>query len=201
MSDSFEQFRKLLVTFTDLPPTEWEKFKAKGQVATFKKGEVFVELGEDAGMAGFVCSGLMKAFYTTHKGDEFIRNFAGDGMFMAAYSSWLTRTPSNVTIQAMLDSTLILFPYQAYQDLQKGHACWQEIGRKVSESLYIAREQRHYELLVYDAETQYENFCKEFKTILPHLSQQDIATYIGITPVSLSRMKAKTLKKRRNGKK
>jgi CRP-like cAMP-binding protein len=189
---SYVPLKKKLNELTVLPEEQWKIFERFLSSKAIKKGGYFLRAGEDPSVVGMVTKGLFKAYYTTYDGKEFIRNFIPEGLFLAAYSVLLTQQPlSDISIQAIEDSEVITFEYKNYEALLKQHMCWQEIGRRLAELHYLLRELRQYQLLAYDAKTRYENFRKDYPQLLGRLSQQDIATYLGITPISFSRLKAK----------
>jgi CRP-like cAMP-binding protein len=193
----FEVFRRALSRLSPIPPAEWASFRRILSRKRLRKGGTLITLGGDPTEVAFVLKGLLKASYTTHDGNEFIRNFSPERTFVAAYSSLLTGQPSNVTVRAIEDAELITFPFPKYERHLERHACWQEIGRKLAELHYLMREKRQYELLALDAQERYRSFRKEFAPLLGRLSQQDIATYIGVTPISFSRLKRSLLGKKR----
>jgi CRP-like cAMP-binding protein len=158
---------------------------------TLSTGELHVERGHSPEAIGFVVSGLLKLFYLTRKGREYIRNFCPPATFAASYVSLLQGSrQSDVSIVALEPSELVVFDYQHLRERMAAHWTWQQLGRVAIEQAYLAREQRQLELLTLSAEERLDRLFERAPLIAERCSQKDVATYIGITPVSLSRLRA-----------
>lgn len=77
-----------------------------------------------------------------------------------------------------------------FESLYKRHRCWETLGRKLAEGLYIKKEMKERLLLMNTAEERYLQFLKEFPGLEKRVPQYHIASYLGITPVSLSRIRS-----------
>ena len=186
----YKQFFKALQSFTPVPDEELQKAKDIFHPVRLEKECFFVRAGEIPQTLGFVVSGLLRFYYIDAAGNEFIKSFSIENGFVAAYSGLLLGEPSRLFIDAIEDSLLLVAHYEAYQTLSAGHPCWQIINRKVAEGLYIKKEKRESQLLLDDATTRYLRFLKEYPGLEGRLKQYHIASYLGITPVSLSRIRA-----------
>ncbi len=113
------------------------------------------------------------------------------GHFVAPYNSILRGEASNLYIQALKDSVVVTFDYNACAVLASDHICWQTILRKITEGAYLQKEKRESDLLFYDAETRYANFMREFPDLARNIKQQHIASFLGMSPETLSRIKRK----------
>ena len=188
--------RKSLESLGPLEDSEFEDFLALGNLDKIAKKEFFTIEGNEAKEFCFINQGLFKAFYTTLEGQQFVRNFAFEGNFIAPYTALLTNKKASVSIQAIEDCSIYRFNYQNLIDLREksSNRSWERITRRLAETYYVYRERRQHQLLTLDAESRYNSFVKEVKENLSRFSQQDIASYVGITPVSLSRLRAKQKK-------
>lgn len=199
-TESSNRVRQILSQLHPIPAEEWLKLEALLKPVTYNKKDCFARVGESVTDSAIVSKGLFRCYYLSPEGKIAMRSFHPEGSLVAAFSALITGTLSNVCVEAVEDdSELLQFNYAKYLALMKGHGCWKDISRKVAENLYVARERRQYELLSLDAETRFELFRKEYGNIIQRLNQQDIANYVGITPVSLSRIKAKMQKKKKAG--
>lgn len=198
LGDPYHKMRQILSQMHPIPDKEWEKIAPLLKPVSYRKKECFARVGEKVSDSAMVSKGLFRVYYLSHDGKQFMRSFHPEGSLVAAFSSLITHTLSNVCIEAVEDSELIQFNYDKYLELLKEHDCWKEISRKVAETLYVLREKRQYELLSLNAEERLEAFREQYGNILPRLSQQDIANYLGITPVSLSRLKSKLFGKKKS---
>ena len=83
---------------------------------------------------------------------------------------------------------MLAVPFKEIQKLYQRHPCWNELGRKIAENFFIVKEQREYEFLLLDAKARYLNFIHDYADLTERIPQYHIAAYLGITPVSLSRV-------------
>ena len=84
-----------------------------------------------------------------------------------------------------------MLPWSELEALYTRHVCWQIVGRRFAETALLEREARAHELLTLNAAERFAGFCETHRALLPHLRSYDIASYLGITPVSLSRLRAR----------
>ena len=110
---------------------------------------------------------------------------------LSAFSAILENTPSWYYIQALADADLLYISQDQYVNGLLGHACWQMINAKYAQMLFIEKEKRESEFLSDDAETRYRKFRERFPGMEERIRQYHIASYLGITPVALSRIRKK----------
>lgn len=164
------------------------------QVRELAKGEVFQRAGAAADEVAFVLSGILRVYYLTADGRMFVRAFAAEGAPAAAYSAALAGNLSDVTIDALEDARVAVIRIDELVKLYDDDRAWQRFGRKLAERFYALRERREYEFLALDATARLAAFETEHGAIQARLTQVNVAAYLGITPVSLSRLKAKLTK-------
>jgi len=173
-----------------VPPEQWVRLEGFLKPRRLAKGSYFIEPGQPSREAGIVVSGLMRFYYTDAEGREATKAFRGPGELVAAYAELLDQRPSRTTISAQEDTELLVLSYDRVTALYKDHACWQELGRVIAEDHYRQRERREQELLLDSATVRYRTFLKEKPDLAAKLPQKIIASYLGITPVALSRITA-----------
>jgi CRP-like cAMP-binding protein len=181
----------LLRSITEIPDTEIEKVLAIFRPVQFCKNEFILRAGEMPDSLGFLTSGIVRLYYISDSGQEFTKTFCVKGDFVASYSSLVLGEPSSFFIQAIEDSSMLVADYTDYERIADQHPCWAIVHRKVVEMLYIKKEKRESSLLLEDAQTRYLNFLKEYPGLEERIKQRYIASYLGITPVSLSRIRAR----------
>jgi CRP-like cAMP-binding protein len=109
---------------------------------------------------------------------------------MCAYVSCITAQTSLLSIEALTDATLLCFPYATLLDLYKRSHAWQTVGRLIAEYIAIGLEERMVSLMIQNPEERYlELISLPKKKIIMQIPQQYIASYLGITPVSMSRIR------------
>jgi CRP-like cAMP-binding protein len=171
------------------PKTELEGFLNLFEPRILEPGEYFLRAGDPSTALAFVNSGLLRFFYQTADGKEFNKSFIPENQFAAAYSAFLTGMPARFSTQALEQSHLLVCDLAPVIEMFDLHRCWEKLGRILAEQLYIKKETREAEFLLDDAETRYRNFQNSYPGLEDRLAQYHIASYLGITPVALSRIR------------
>ncbi|EQA36343.1 cyclic nucleotide-binding domain protein [Leptospira inadai serovar Lyme str. 10] len=190
----FEAVHKL----SGIPKTIWNE---AGRLYTLRKigyGDFFIKQGKVPTEFAFVFSGQLREYYLTEKGDEYIKSFCFPGEFTGSYFDLLSGHPSTCNIRAISDCVLGVAKFSDYTRLYEKNIAWERLGRRTAELLFLKKARREYELLALSAEERYESLKKNYPGIEELVPQYHIASYLGITPVSLSRIRSK-LSKSQNG--
>jgi CRP-like cAMP-binding protein len=172
-----------------IPQEEMNKLLERLNSITIKKDEYFLMAGETPKRIGFNLSGLMRLFYIDNNGTEIIKHFCEENSMVISYSAFLLRKESKLYIQALEDTKLLTLDYETYCEILDSHVCWQIASRKLAEMLYILKEKREYELLLNSALERYLQFLEDYPNLEGRLNNYHIASYLGITPESLSRIR------------
>lgn len=181
--------------FVSLTDDDWALLAPHLTVSTLKKHQLFAEEGHVSTEVGFILDGMLRQFYTKD-GDERTTYFFFENQFLSAYISCLTGKPSLITIEALSDITYIHFPYAVLHGLFEQRMAWQKFGRLIAEYLTIGLEERMVSLLLLSPEERYLDLLEgSKKKILERVPQHYIANYLGITPVSMSRIRNRILRK------
>ncbi len=183
------RLQEALNRITAIPEAEARYLEQHVEWRFAGKGELLLREGEVCTSAYYCAEGLVRIYYSSEDGTEFNKNFFAEQMFFSAYSSMLTREPSTLSIQAMEPSKVAVIPRALMDRLYERHPCWDRWGRKLAEMLYILKERREHLLLVHAAEERYRIFLQRFPELAQRLPQYQIASYLGINPVSLSRIR------------
>jgi CRP-like cAMP-binding protein len=175
----------------DIPAAELAKLGALFRPAALHRGEHLLRAGETPRSLAFVHAGLLRLYYLDPEGRELTKSFCAEGEIVAAYSALLLGEPSRLFIEALEDCLLLVADYRGYQALAQGHPCWATVSQRRAEALFIKKEQREAALLLDDAATRYRQFLADHPGLERRLRQHHIASYLGITPVALSRIRAR----------
>ena len=190
-----QRLRQQIEQFVPLTDDDWNLLAPHLTVSTIKKHALFAEEGRISTEVGFVIEGMFRQFYTKD-GDERTTYFFFENHFLSAYISCLTGKPALITIEALSDSTYIGFPYAVLKNLFEQRMVWQKFGRLIAEYLTIGLEERMASLLLLSPEERYLDLLEgSKKKILERVPQHYIANYLGITPVSMSRIRNRIQKK------
>jgi CRP-like cAMP-binding protein len=190
LTQDFTQVTLILRSLIDLPDDEAIKAIKLFQTSFLKRGEFFVRAGEMPKTIGIIMSGILRLYYVDSDGNEYSKSFCTENSFVAAYSALLLQQPSRLFIQALEDTKLMIADYAVFRELSTMHPCWQSLNSKIAEFLFIKKEKRESSLLLDDATTRYLNFQAEYPGLETRIKQHHIASYLGITPVTLSRIRA-----------
>ena len=172
-----------------IPREEWRRLFQRKKDIRLTKDEYFLMAGDVPEYIGFVRSGLLRLFYINSVGVEVNKHLCVAKTGAISYSAFLLREESKFYIQALEDTRLLAIDYQTYLDLLDDHACWQVMARKLAQLLFILKEKREFEFLLHDARQRYLQFLQDYPGLENRLSQYHIASYVGITPESLSRIR------------
>ncbi len=190
-----DALRNSIEKFVKLSDKDWNLLAPHLKVRTLKKHGSFADIGKIANEVGFVLEGSLRHYYIK-EGEEKTTYFYFENHLVASYISCITKQPSLLSIQALSDCKLVVFPYHVLQELFEKSMAWQKFGRLLAEYLAIGLEERMVGLLNLSAEERYLELIKGNKIkIIERIPQHYIANYLGLTPVSLSRIRNRVAKK------
>lgn len=168
-----------------------DEIKSVFKMEHYSKREYFVKEGDIPNKIGFITKGLMKYYYIDFDGNEWIKYFSAENDFVASYASFLYQTPSLYYIEAMEDTTVLSINFNSYFNQINKSRTWCNIARKYTEKIYYEKEKREASFLKETGSERYASFLKEYKHLTGRISIKDIASFLGLTPVSLSRIRNK----------
>jgi len=186
---------KYLTSISPIQEKTWNRVREIFTETTLKKGEYFIEEGEIAKQIGFLTSGVIRAFYRNSIGIEYNKHFFTPNNLLAGYSSLITGEPNKINQQALTDCQLCIANYKDIVKLYTYHHDFERFGRKLAEIFFVHKEQREVDIVMLDADERYHIFQKEFPYLEQLIPQYHIASYLGITPTQLSRIRRKTYSK------
>ncbi len=188
-AQDFRLFATQLRRFSPLTEEEAGMLFQLTEELTLAKGELFACEGRKEIWVGFVLEGNLRHYYT-RDGEEKTTYFFFENHLVCAYVSCLTGAPSLLTIEALSPCRLLRFRYADLQRLYDTSPAWGTFGRKLAEYIVIGLEERMTGLLIQSPEERYKALLESGKDkILARIPQHYIANYLGITPVSLSRIR------------
>jgi CRP-like cAMP-binding protein len=156
-----------------------------------KKGENFVSSGEIAKRIAFLEKGIVRAYYRSETGVEYNKHFFRPPSFIGGYASLITNQPNQIIQQALTDCSIWATDYSRLTSLYDKHPDLERAARVLAEHFFVQKEQREVEIVLLDADERYNIFKRDFPELEQLIPQYHIASYLGITPTQLSRIRAK----------
>ena len=163
------------------------------------KGKVFAKKGEYSKKMAFVKSGVLRAFYSNEKGEEYNKTFFTEKSFVGAYSSLVTGGKNLINIDCLTNCNLLVAEYQKITALFEQYPQVERLARIVAEQFFVSKEKREIELVTLEAKDRYVIFQEEHPQLEQLIPQYHIASYLGISPTQLSHIRGQ--KKRDKSKK
>lgn len=194
MSSILAQLRHYSDQLVKLSEDEWQRFAAAMQPASFAKGQHLLDIGNVCDHVTFLGTGLVRA-YRIHDGEDLTEQFAFEGNYVTEYASFLTRTPSLVGMVAMEPVECLQVTHARLQQVYTMGANAERMGRLIAEHIFIGSARRTRSLLFDTPEERYLSLIKERPKVMARVPQKYIASYLGLKPESLSRIRARLTKR------
>jgi CRP-like cAMP-binding protein len=153
-----------------------------------KKGEHLLLAGDDARNVVFVRHGLLREYYVDRHGREAIRRFCGQGDFSGSLADLISRRPASVSIESLEAGDVVEVEWRCVDALSELHPSLMKLLRLFAERLYVRKVQREHEMLTMPAAQRYRSFVEQEPELESRLPRHMVASYLGITPVHLSRI-------------
>ena len=157
---------------------------------SFKKGQLINKQGQICRKLYYIDKGLVKHYYH-HKNRTFIIRFFSENNIFTVLDSFIKQTPAEFITIALEDTETTFLDHQDVEALCKNHHCFETFIRKSYAMAAVINLNRIKEMFDADATELYKGFVKENKQLLQRISLGDTASYLGISQVSLSRIRAK----------
>lgn len=180
-----EQLKKIL------PDNKIDEFLSIGRIKSISTSDYFIKAGEVPYKIAFVGSGLFRYVYLNDRGDEFTKGIIVKNLFLSSYSAMILGKPSCFSIEALENSQVLEIIWKDFTQLLEKDHFWTKFLLRFVEKGYMIKEKRERDLLLLDAETRYKNFLTEFPGMDQRIKQGIIASYLGIKPETLSRIRRK----------
>lgn len=190
--EAFQQMRQSLEKYNILDDEDWQQFRKHLKPKSYKKGDLFISEGQVCSHIGFLNNGIARVYYII-EGKEITSYFNADSrnIFVCSFTSFLTRKPSLENVHFLEDTDLLLLNYEALQELYDNRPNIQKLGRLMAEHNYVLSMERIYSLQYSPAVDRYNNMLKIYPGLLNRIPHHYIASYLGVTPESLSRIRKK----------
>jgi CRP-like cAMP-binding protein len=154
-----------------------------------RKKQYLLQAGDVSRYENFVSKGLLRAYTVDSKGQEHIAMFAMEGWWTSDLYSFLTNTPATQHIDALEDSEVLSIEKPDLERLYAEVPKFERFFRILLQNAFIANQQRILSSISQTAEEQYLNFIKKYPSLEQRIPQHQIASFLGITPETISRIR------------
>ncbi len=174
---------------------EKEIFFGYLKAKSIKRKEFILTEGEVCKYSTFVTSGCLRGYTVDKNGTKHVLSFAPPDWWIADIYSLISQKPGTLNIEALEDTETILLSKANQEKLYIEVPKFERFFRILTENSLVANQQRIVDNMSLTAEERYSIFCRRYPTLIDHLPQKQIASYIGVTPEFFSRMRSEMLRK------
>lgn len=169
---------------------EWNALQEKLTIQQVKKGAFLIRDNEICRQVSFINKGLVRMYYLVD-GKEICMGFVAENEYVSQYDSFLTHQPSSGNIDALEDCEFVNLSFDDMQHIYLSYPVFEKIGRKIAEMLFLMISSHTTRLLTLSPEERYKSLIEYQPFIIQRVPQYMIASFIGITPEHLSRLRKK----------
>ena len=196
-----EQLEQLFLYFRKYVPlsaAETEALAAGCRIRSIKRRYFLLQEGDVCTQYTFVLEGCLKMYYVDHKGTEHNLQFAAENNWIADLGSFHAKAPSKLYIEAMEPSTVVQISYSNLITLYTDHPKFNRNFRVITEEHFIEQQQRLLQTISSTAQERYAYFLERYPELSTRLPNTQIASYIGITPEFLSKIRKEAARGNKN---
>jgi CRP-like cAMP-binding protein len=178
-----------ILQFGNLNQQQIDLISKKATEITFSKDEYFSEAGKIAVQVGFIIEGIMRVCYYNNKGEEITKYFIEENNMVVDLESFNNSICSSAYVQAVTDCKLIVFSKADWEELLATIVGWDTIVHKIISRALMQKVDRRSPLVSEDATTRYLSFMEKYPKVINRIPLSYLASYLGITQSSLSRIR------------
>lgn len=190
-----EQFKAFMRSNSPITDADFELLEPLVLSFNIKKHENLLRQGEICKHVYFLKKGFFRMFYIGLDGNEINCRFSECNRFFVDFDSFLTRSPSRYYWQAMQDSEVFALKYADINALYEKSHSWEKFGRLIAENAFRLANERIEILHFLSPEERYQYILKKSPQLFNQVSLFHIASYLGVKPESLSRLRKRLLKR------
>ncbi len=184
-----EAFIDYILQFSNLNKQQIDLIVGKASTLALHKDDYYWEAGKRVNQVGFLTGGVIRVYYYNHKGEEITRYFIDENhLILSGPVPDEMYTPSEY-LAAVTDCTLIVFSKKDWKEISDTIIGWDAILQKITAKYHKEKIARRSELVSQDATTRYLDFIEQFPALANRVPLSYIASYLGITQSSLSRIR------------
>lgn len=177
------------------PITEesWADLHLLFEPLELNRNEYLVREGSKVDSCYLLFEGVIRVYYNKD-GNEYNKTFFTPGMFPTPLTALLSGASSSLSFQSLVHAKLVKFSYKSFRDLFVKHRCLESLLLRILELAWIQKERHDIHMVTNDATSNYMIFRQDYPGLENQIPQYHIASYLGITPIQLSRIRAQLAK-------
>ncbi|MGF7073551.1 Crp/Fnr family transcriptional regulator [Mucilaginibacter sp. 3215] len=191
----FEQFKEYIGQKATLTEADYAKIEAVCIFKKLRKKQYLLQEGDVWKYNAFITKGLVRFYSVDENGRENIVSFAKENWWTGDRASLLTSEPSKNNIDAIEDTELILITKTNFDRLCRDIPAFNDMVNAILNKSFITSQNRIHSAIAFTAEQKYLDFVQKYPDLSLRVPQAMIASYLGITPETLSRVRKETVKK------
>lgn len=184
-----EELINFILRFGNLNQQQTKYIKNKASELVLRKNEYFSEAGKIPRCVGFVLEGVLRCCYYNNKGEDITNYFVDEYSFVSDQQKFESQTIATDYVQAVTNCTLLVFSKNDWDDISNTIIDWDRIATKLVQRCLIDALDRRSPLVSEDATTRYLSFLEKFPKLANRVPLSYVASYLGITQQSLSRIR------------
>lgn len=192
----YELILRNVSRFIELTPEEIRFFTSLFKTKTVRKKQYLLQEGAVCRYEYFVNRGCLRTFFVDNKGLEHNVQFSVEDWWTGDMYSFLTQKPGRFSIVAVEDSELLYIDHPSLEELYKKIPKFEKFFRHLLQNAFIALQERLLSGMSETAEERYINFRRKYASMDKRIPQNQVASFLGITPESLSRVRRQLTQKK-----
>lgn len=182
-------FIDYILQFGNLNQQQIDLIMSKAQKVDLQKDEYFSEAGKIPRQVGFILEGVFRYCYYNNKGEEITHHFVDENNFVSDQQKFEAQVAASDYIQAVTDCRLLVFSKKDWDEIGNTVVGWDNIVVRILKKCLLQTIERRSPLVSEDATTRYLSFIETFPSLVNRIPLSYIASYLGITQQSLSRIR------------
>ena len=191
----YEVFKNYLDSKISLTEDQHEWIHSKSMVKKLRKKQFLLQEGDVWRNHAFISKGLVRTYSVDEKGFEHVVSFAMENWWAGDRESLMSGQPSRFNIDAIEDSEIVLFENQKFETICKEIPAFNDMVNTIIQRSFNASQNRIHDAISSSVQVKYENFVRKYPSFASRVPQNMIASYLGITRETLSRVRHKAAKK------
>lgn len=190
LEDSFTKLRRSFERFVKLPDPAWAEIRRPWRLKTVRRGEILTRKGDTERTFSLVLEGFQRVYVPRSGGRDLTVAFAYPVNYSGIPDSFFLQKPSAYYLEALTDGEILAVDHARFEALMDQHRELERWAWKLLATASAGRGKRERELLTLTAEERYDRLFREAPHLFQLVPQKHLATYLGMTPETLSRIRA-----------